>query len=462
MSHNFQSTIVALATPPGRGGIGVIRISGPGALDLARVLVADEKFAPVPRQATLCRLHEPATGVLLDHALVTHFVAPHSFTGEDVIELSCHGAPVLLSQIIDALLQLDARAAGPGEFTLRAVANGRMNLSQAEAVRDLINAQTGAAAANAARQLNGALAVQLRPWQDTLIGLIVQLESALEFVEDDLPDLARENIATDVTALQRQMHLLAGTFRTGRLFRDGLRVALAGRPNAGKSSLFNALLAQERAIVTPLAGTTRDTLSEYVALDGVPVQLIDTAGLREAGDLIESLGIERTRRAIADADITIIVLDGTQPTTAEDTDIAGLVGERPHLYALNKSDLESFSPVLPPTLIDAEANTSAPVLAISAKTGAGLDALRTAILAPFAGADTDTTGLLITDARHHDLLRRAAESLHQAQVLLTHQASEELILVGLHDALRYLGQITGETTTEDILTQIFSTFCVGK
>lgn len=451
----MHDTIIAIATPPGRGGLGVIRLSGPHALAVAQKLVRDTDFTPTPNRATLRRLYHTTTAELIDHALVTYFRAPHSFTGEDVIELSCHGSPVLLRQLVDCALTLDARPAGPGEFTLRALAHGRMNLSQAEAVRDLINAQTQAAAQQAARQLNGELSAQLQPLKETLLQIIVQLESALEFVEDDLPAVAYANLQTTLIALHTQVAALAATFRTGRLYRDGLRVALAGRPNAGKSSLFNALLNSERAIVTDLPGTTRDTLSEYIALDGVPVQLTDTAGLRESVELIESIGIERTRRAMSDADLVVVVLDGAQFLTFEDHEVLAAIALRPHVIALNKSDLPTFRPTLP----------DYPMLsacAVSAKTGAGLDALRAAIIAPFASQDTPADGLLITDARHHDLLQRTQDALQDSAQLLQNRASEELTLIGLHNALRYLGQITGETTTEDILTEIFSTFCIGK
>jgi tRNA modification GTPase len=447
---NVADTIVAIATPPGRGGIGVVRLSGPRSLDIARSLVRDRAFAPAPNRATLRNLVHPETRQTLDHALVTYFRAPHSFTGEEVVELSCHGSPVLLRQLLDCALSLEARLAGPGEFTLRALAHGRINLSQAEAVRDLINAQTQAAAQQAARQLNGELSAQLQPMKDALVRVIVQLESALEFVEDDLPELANENLKSEISDLKSRISDLAATFRTGRLFRDGLRVALAGRPNAGKSSLFNALLNSERAIVTDLPGTTRDTLSEHIVIVGIPVQLTDTAGLRESTELIESIGIERTRRAMSDADLVVVVIDGAQPLNAEDREVLAAARERPHIIALNKSDLGNFNP------------QQTAGLTVSAKTGAGLGELRAAIVAPFTHAAAPAEGLLITDARHHDLLQRAHHELASSAQLLAQRASEELTLVGLHNALRYLGQITGETTTEDILTEIFSTFCIGK
>jgi tRNA modification GTPase len=450
-------TIVALSTPPGRSGIGVIRLSGTRSLSITRTLIGEEQFTPEAGRVTLKKLREPESFEVLDRALITFFKAPHSFTGEDVIELSCHGSPVLLRHLVDIILGLDARAAGPGEFTLRALANGRLNLSQAEAVRDLINAQTNAAARQAARQLGGELSARLQPIKDVLLDIIVPLESSLEFVEDDLPEVAIDMVKVKLAALIRDIESLASTFRSGRLLREGLRVTLAGRPNVGKSSVFNSLLLADRAIVTDVPGTTRDSLSELVSLQGVPVLLTDTAGVRASADRIEALGIERTRRAMADADLIIVVLDGSEALTGEDEEIFADVAESPHIVALNKSDLASFHLNGYP-----KRDESAPVIAISAKTGAGLDDLRAAILRPFASPDMHSAGLLITDARHFDLLRRARAALESSALLLEQRASEELLLVGLYNALRFLGEITGETTPEDVLSQIFATFCIGK
>jgi tRNA modification GTPase len=450
-------TIVALSTPPGRSGIGVIRLSGTRSLEITRTLIAEDQFTPQAGRVTLKKLREPASGEVLDRALITFFKSPHSFTGEDVVELSCHGSPVLLIHLVDIILGLDGRAAEPGEFTLRALANARLNLSQAEAVRDLINAQTNAAARQAARQLGGELSARLQPIKDALLDIIVPLESSLEFVEDDLPQVALDLVKVKLAALIRDIEALAATFRSGRLLREGLRVTLAGRPNVGKSSIFNKLLLADRAIVTDIPGTTRDSLSELVSLQGVPVLLTDTAGVRASADRIETLGIERTRRAMADADLIVIVLDGSSALTGEDEEIFADVAESPHLVALNKSDLDTFR-----HNGFEQASDGAPVIAISAKTGAGLDELRAAILRPFASPDMQSAGLLITDARHFDLLRRAQQSLESSAALLLQRASEELLLVGLYNALRFLGEITGETTPEDVLSQIFATFCIGK
>lgn len=454
----IKDTIVALSTPPGRSGIGVIRLSGTRSLEIAQRLVQDEKFSPEPNRATLKKLHDPATGEVLDHSLITYFKSPHSFTGEDIVELSCHGSPVLLRDLIDGILSFDARLAGPGEFTLRALSNGRLNLSQAEAVRDLINAQTNAAVRQATRQLGGELSALLQPLKDTLLEIIVPLESSLEFVEDDLPEVAVDQIKTKLSNLIAQVEKISTTFTSGRLLRDGLKITLAGRPNVGKSSVFNGLLALDRAIVTDIPGTTRDSLSEMLSVQGVPVLLTDTAGLRMSTDMIENLGVERTRRAIADADLVVFVIDGSQPPIAEDKEVFDEVARSPHLVALNKSDLESFDQ----SNWEWRSDQTIAIINVSAKTGAGLDDLRAAILKPFAAHDVSYNGLLVTDARHFDLLQRTQSALCSSISLLEQSASEELVLVGLYDALRFLGEITGETTPDDVLTQIFATFCIGK
>ncbi len=451
-------TIVALSTPPGRSGIGVIRLSGPCALDIARALIKEKDFSPAPNHVTLKKIHDTESDEVIDQALITYFKAPHSFTGEDVVELSCHGSPVILRQIIDIILHLDARAADPGEFTLRALANNRMNLSQAEAVRDLINAQTHTAARQAARQLGGELSSRLQPMKDSLLEIIVRLESSLEFVEDDLPSIEISQIISKVSDLAEQVMRLAATFRAGRLLREGIKVTLVGRPNVGKSSVFNKLLESDRAIVTDIPGTTRDSLSELISLEGVPVLLTDTAGIRSSYDKVESLGVERTRRAIADADLVIVLLDGSEPFTDEDAEVIDSVSDNLYLVAQNKSDLPFFKG----NNIDVIAGSAKAIINISAKTGDGLHELREAILEPFAISDVYNPGVLITNARHFDLLQRTHKELLYSKEALNEGRSEEIVLVGLHNALRFLGEITGETTTEDILSQIFSTFCIGK
>lgn len=453
----FTDTIVALSTPPGRSGIGVVRVSGPEALALVRTLLHEDDFEPESHRAVLKTLKDPENGDVLDRALLTYFKSPHSYTGEDVVELSCHGSPPLLLRVIDALLFSGARPADPGEFTFRALSHGRLNLTQAEAVRDLIDARTHAAVRQAARQLGGELSARLQPIKDALVKIIVPLESSLEFVEDDLPEDITRDIAERLAALRRQLEDFAGTFRHGRLLKEGLRVTLVGRPNVGKSTIFNQLLKNDRAIVTDIPGTTRDTLSEVLNIKDVPVLISDTAGIRVSHDQVEQLGVERTRRAIVDADLILVVIDGSLPLSKEDEEVMREAGENRHLVVVNKSDIGRLC------LEEVKALTNgATVLSVSAKTGAGFDSLREAMLEPFSVLDAHESSFVITSARHYDLLRRTADALRSSQTLLEERVSEELILVGLYDALRLLGEITGETTAEDVLTEIFSKFCIGK
>ena len=456
----MSDTIVALATPTGRSGIGVVRLSGEQALYITRAMIGDAEYCPEPRRAHLVSLQDPKSGETIDESIITFFKAPHSFTGEDVIEISCHGSPVLLRQVIDICLSLEARMADPGEFTLRALANGRMNLAEAEAIRDLIDAQTTASARQAIRQLQGEFSKQLQPLKDDLLNVIVVLESALEFVEDDLPEIQVENVKKKLFTIIRETQKLAATFQAGRLIREGLRVALVGRPNVGKSSIFNALLGTDRAIVTEIAGTTRDQIHERFTINGIPISLIDTAGLRETTDTVESIGVERSKATMADADIVIVLLDASEDLTEEDGKILAAVEDLRHIVVGNKIDkirpaeLARLGPQVKDRVLD--------VVLVSAKSGQGLGELRESIVGPFAPQDVTSSGFLVTDARHHDLLVRTGAEIEQSLGRLEQKLSEEIILIGLHNALRYLGQITGETTTEDMLTRIFATFCIGK
>ena len=457
----MSDTIVALATPTGRSGIGVVRLSGTDALSIISRFFDSDVQNLGPRSAHLRTIRDPDSKEIIDQVIVTWFKAPHSFTGEDVIEIACHGAPVVLRRVIDICLRLNARMAEPGEFSLRALANGRMNLAEAEAIRDLINAQTVASARHAVRQLRGEFSHELQPIKDDLLDVIVVLESALEFVEDDLPETQSESIRIKLKKIVGDVERMAGTFRAGKLIREGLRVALVGRPNVGKSSLFNALLGSDRAIVTEIAGTTRDQIHERFTIEEIPVSLIDTAGLRETFDTVESIGVERSRRTMADADLVLVLLDASEKLTDEDVTIIGSTQELEHKLVFNKIDIKDSDN----SQHKAFAKLPIPYsefIRVSAKTGEGLDILKRAIVDPFRSEDISSNGFLVTDARHFDLLVRCGAELTHAIELLDQRQSEEIVLVGLHNALRYLGEITGETTTEDMLTRIFSTFCIGK
>lgn len=448
-----MSTIVALSTPRGRGALAVIRLSGPLAMNIATQMAEIGLRDIEPRKAKLTKLLRE--NQIIDEVILTCFLAPHSLTGEDVVEISCHGSPALVRQIVDRTLELGAVLAGPGEFTLRALSNGKINLAQAEAIRDLISAQTDAAVKQAARQMNGELSNTLGPFAEKLVEVIVLLESALEFVEDDLPAPRVNEIEDVLSTVITGVENLSSSFSAGRLLQDGVRVTITGRPNVGKSSLFNSLVAHERAIVTEIPGTTRDTLSEAIDLGGIPVILTDTAGVRETSDGIETLGIERTHRALSDADLVLVVLDGADQVGPADRDLLSRTAESRRLVVMNKSDLPSFHGVN-------SCLGAAQTINVSARTGEGLDALRTAMLESLNSAGVENQGLLITNVRHYDLLCRTKEQLELAQAAFRDRHSEELVLVPLHNALKYLGQITGETTTEDILSEIFATFCIGK
>jgi tRNA modification GTPase len=461
----MSDTIVALATPSGRSGIGVVRLSGSEAVACAGMLIGRVAPAFEPRRAALRTIVDPLSGDTVDEAVLTYFQAPHSFTGEDVIEISCHGSPVLLRMVIDACLRFGARMAEPGEFTLRALANGQIDLSQAEAIRDVINARTAASARQAVRQMRGELSVRLQPFKDSLLDAIVILESALEFVEDDLPEMQVETLRRRLEETADGIDRIRSTFQAGRLLREGLKAALAGRPNVGKSSLFNALLGSERAIVTDIAGTTRDQISESFSIDGVAVTLMDTAGLRETSDTVESLGVERSRQAVADADLVLAILDGAEPFAPEDEAIVKGLSGLQHIIVINKIDRAEEANIAGIRRGLEQVDQATPVVEVSAKTGHGLEELKKKVLQPFVSggeAGLGDTGFLITDARHFDLLSRASDDIASSLELLDARASEELTLTGLHNALRYIGEITGETTTEDMLTRIFSTFCIGK
>jgi tRNA modification GTPase len=448
-----MSTIVALSTPRGRGALAVIRLSGPDAIAIAKHMGLHEVE---DRRATLTTLVRPRDDEKLDQVLLTCFCAPHSLTGEDVVEISCHGSPAVIRNIIDSTLELGAVLAGPGQFTLRALANGKINLAQAEAIRDLIAAQTDAAVQQASRQLNGELSNALAPLKEKLVEVIVVLESALEFVEDDLPAFRAQEIESELIGVSTGVEKLARTYAAGRLLQEGIKVAIAGRPNVGKSSLFNSLVERERAIVTDIPGTTRDTLSEAIDLEGIPVILTDTAGVRETTDGIETLGIERTRRAMGDSDLVLVVLDGSTELGPSDHDLLNQTAHARRLIVKNKSDLPEFDATSTSCIAELEP------INVSARTGEGLETLRSAILASLNNNGIDEGGLLITNARHYDLLCNAQRELDQARAALQVRHSEEVVLAPLHNALRFMGQITGETTTEDILSEIFATFCIGK
>jgi tRNA modification GTPase len=460
MTHD---TIVAISTPPGRGGIGIVRVSGPEAVGVAQQLLS----LKLPLQHAHARftriLDEDST--VIDEAVVTAFLAPNSYTGEDLVEIAAHGSPVVLDYIVRRALTLGARIAEPGEFSRRAFLAGRLDLTQAEAIHDLIAAQTLAQARTAAQQLGGALSRRVAPIKLQLVHLIAMLEAGMDFATgelDDVDTMPPSRIAAAITSVQEPLAALAASFRFGSIQRNGIRLALVGRPNAGKSSLFNRLLDRDRAIVTPTPGTTRDTIEETFSLDGIPVHLIDTAGLRggqsgdgDDGDIdeAEALGIARSREALAEADLILLVRDAA----SEEVSILSGVQDplldlegRPVIRILNKIDL----------LVGAGA-TGGEILT-SALTGAGLDDLRAAVLAHLRAGSAGVEEGALNNLRQHAAVTDALHALDAAALANENHLPHELLLVDLHASLTALDTLTGVTTTDDILALIFSTFCIGK
>jgi tRNA modification GTPase len=461
-------TIAAIATPPGRGGIGVIRLSGAESLNIASRIFRASGQTFKPNQARFGRLFDPQSEALIDEALLTYFKAPHSYTGEEVVELSCHGSPVVLRRVLELVTANGARIAEPGEFTFRAFVNRRIDLAQAQAVRDVINAQTAYQASLATRQLEGAFSKRLAPLKESLITIIVHLESSVEFVEDDISPENLARILEKIESLIAALEQFAAGFAFGRFVKEGFELAIVGRPNVGKSSVFNQLVGRDRAIVTAIAGTTRDALYESASIAGVPVRLVDTAGIRETADVVESIGIKRSRAAIADADIVLLILDNSEALTADDKRLLEEVPVERRIIALNKSDIACrLTGFGVETAVEMQASSRTQEarqgLAISALTGAGFEALRDLIFSCLSGdAATERDDLLITDARQQQAVRTALEQLQAARHLIIEGELEEIIILKLQTALTALGDITGETLTDDILGQIFSTFCIGK
>ncbi|HUB51302.1 MAG TPA: tRNA uridine-5-carboxymethylaminomethyl(34) synthesis GTPase MnmE [Terracidiphilus sp.] len=461
-------TIAAISTPPGRGGIGIVRLSGPDAVSIAAQLVR-LRNPLAPAHARLADVVDDSVAVansaagaepqVIDEAVVTYFEAPHSYTAEDVVEIAAHGSPVILEYLLRRALALGARLAEPGEFTHRAFLSGRLDLTQAEAVRDLIEAQTLTQARQAASQMGGALSRRVMPVKQSLVELIALLEAGIDFAEDDVDVTPQAEIARHIVEMTAPLAALDASFARGRLVHDGLTLAIVGRPNAGKSSLFNRLVERDRAIVTATPGTTRDLVTERISLDGIPLELVDTAGLREGREEAEQMGIARSREALADAGLVLIVLDATEQLNDEERLLLAAVQERPALIAINKCDL--VANWRPGPHLDVEDSQSLPSVSTSALTGDGIEELRAKILVLATGGAAQEPGLL-TNLRQHQAVTTAINALADAARANAASIPHEMILLDLYRALWALDSLTGQTTPDDILNLIFATFCIGK
>ena len=455
-----SDTIAALSTPGGEGGIGIIRLSGPRAIAIAcrlfRRLNSESLAAPLPFRQYYGQIRHPRSGETVDEVLLTTMRAPRSYTREEMAEISGHGGPVPLRAILTLVCAEGARLALPGEFTQRAFLNGRIDLTQVEAVLDTIRARTDAGLRAAQRLLAGELGRQVRALRTRLVSLLASLEAAIDYADEDLTFLTPEETGAEIAAIHADITALIASHARGRLLREGAGTAIIGRPNTGKSSLLNALLGEARAIVTSVPGTTRDVIEEQIDLAGIPLRLLDTAGIRPTDDEVERLGVERSRASLAQADLVLLVLDRAAPLTADDRTLLAEMRERAVIIVLNKADLPAA--VMPEEI---RAVLDAPQIALSALTGAGLPALEATMRDLLLGGVASESPALATQ-RQREAAEHAAESLALAADTLAAGGSEELLAVDLMAAATALGELTGDAVREEVIDDLFARFCVGK
>ena len=455
--------IAAIATGHSPTAIGIVRLSGEGCFACCDRVFRAANGRPFsqqePRKMVFGEMLD-SQGRVIDQGLAVRFPGPRSYTGEDSAEFHCHGSPVVLRELLEALFAAGARQAKAGEFTRRAFLNGRLDLTQAEAVIDLIDAETAAAARNAAAQLDGGLRRVLEPIQDALLDITSRFYAVVDYPDEDIEDIRPEQVAEALSSAEAQLTALLATCQRGKVLKSGVRTAIVGRPNAGKSSLLNALAGYERAIVTDIPGTTRDTVEESVLCGGVLLRLIDTAGIRDTADIVEQKGVERSRKALGSADLVLAVVDGSLPLTAEDLEVLRLAAESPRWIAVfSKCDLwdtraRSVGIVGSPA--------PAASVTLSSVTGEGLDELEAAVAALFPAGDPKEAGSLLTDQRQEEAVRRARDAVRRAQDALNSGLTPDAVLTDAEEALDALGELTGRTAKEEIVSRIFSRFCVGK
>ena len=455
-----EDTIAAIATPPGEAGVAIVRISG---VD-AEAIAARTFLRPAGKNGRLKshtlyhgKIRDPQSDGILDEALLTIMRRPRSYTGEDVVEIHCHGGAFVVRQILGLVLRQGARQAEPGEFTKRAFLNGRLDLTQAEAVLDLIRARTDKSAGMAIDQVSGALSHWVGELREELLDILVQVEAAIDFPEEEIELLRRRELIAKIRALAQTIQNISATYDWGKLYRDGARVCICGRPNVGKSSLLNALLGEDRVIVTPIAGTTRDVIEESISLDGLPAVLWDTAGIRESDDQIERIGVELSRQHVSRADAVIVVLDGSEPLATDDELLLAGIPSKKILVAVNKSDLPQR---LQAGDIARFAGSSS-MRSISAMTGEGIPQLKKTLRDLLIDSEMDAP-VVITNLRHRSALQRSKSSLSRAAVSLGESYAPEFVAMDLNEARVALEEITGIIQTDDILERIFAQFCIGK
>lgn len=464
MPGRNAETIAAISTPYGTGGIGIIRISGPEAFSVAEKIFRGSKKISETKSHSVVhgRIIDPADGQMVDEVLLVKMDSPGTFTGEDTIEINCHGGIVLLRRVLSLVLRYGARAACPGEFTKRAFINGRMDLAQAEAVIDLINSKTDEGSRAAAAQLQGRLSEKIRGARRKMIELIARIEAAIEYPEEDIEEITAEAVRNGIKEIREELRKIAQSFTRGRLLREGITAAIIGKPNAGKSSLLNALAGSSRAIVTDIPGTTRDIIEEYVNIKGIPVRFLDTAGIRSTDDPVEAIGVEKARTAAAEAELVIIVLDAQTGITDEDREIMKTSLSKKTIVMINKTDVADDR-MVEDMKEQIRTYGDIPVVVASMVDGTGMDDLADRIESLAAGGEISANNeVLLTNARHRQLIEDAILGLDSAESAYKGGMPLDLVTIDIRDAAEALGRITGESVSEDVVNEIFSRFCVGK
>ena len=459
----LDDTIAAIATAPGIGGIGIIRVSGPEACDVVNRIFHSKPSVPLGERQTRTihygHIVHPKTGKTLDEVIVVLMKGPHSYTAEDVVEIQCHGGFVSVREILKVLLSEGVRQAEEGEFTKRAFLNGRIDLTQAEAIIDIIDAKTEQSLEVAVNQLDGTLSKYIRSLRDELIAMIAHLEVTIDYPEEDIEEVSAQEVRTGLAPILEKMDTLLATAQRGKLLRDGVMVSIIGRPNAGKSSLMNALLREDRAIVTNIPGTTRDSIEEFLTIQGIPVRLIDTAGIRETEDIVESMGVTKARQYLDKADVVVLVIDGSKPLEPEEQELLQLITNRPSIIFLNKADQAQY--VSKEEI--AALGTFTEIVTISAAQGEGMDEMAKVITSLVQGGTVQASHeAMLSNVRHITLMEQAKVSLDQSILAIDSGMPIDLIVTDIRAAWELLGDITGESLRESMVDELFKRFCLGK
>jgi len=458
-NHRLDDVIAAISTPLGMGGIGIVRMSGAGCIEIADKIFSGSKPLSCKASHTLSYGKITDGQETLDEVLVSLMRAPHTYTKEDIVEINCHGGSLVTRRILEAALNAGARLAEAGEFTKRSFLNGRMDLTQAEAVIDLIHSRTELSRQAAVNQLEGRLKAEVRKMREQILDMIASIEAVIDYPEHDIEEETYMNMENGAASLLAQMELLLKTADRGKIIREGLEVVIVGKPNVGKSSLLNWFLEEERAIVTDIPGTTRDTVEEHINIDGIPIKIVDTAGIRETGDIVEKMGVEKSKQYAKNADLVLMMLDNSRPLEDEDKEILSFIEDKKSLVLLNKTDLEQQ--LLLDTLLTYIPQKQ--ILPVSVKEGSGFDVLIDGMKALFfEGESVKAEDALLGNTRHKNALFEAKQSMEKCLVTIRTRMPEDFISMDLQEANRALGEITGDVVDEEIIDRIFTKFCLGK